>query len=236
MIEIPTVERLVNAADHLEGREWRQIVLRYHYRRLRALAEYTNAPVSRSSITTVSNIWKVIKTPKIECDGCGGVSNASGLRWGKADRGEAVTISVNHKNKPASLHYLTDELILERWFKPWSDVCDIKFKLVSRGGDCRIGFKPLAGSTLGMVLQPRGAEFMEQGGELSGDMWIDSDRVWTKRMERGTGCHEGGHVIGLGHINSRAALLNPFLTGHTVPQRLDIEAALISYPYERIAA
>lgn len=172
----------------------------------------------------------------VPCDGCGGVSEATGLRWAKADRGEAVTVSVNHNGKPESLAYLTDELIMKHWFQPWSDVCDIKFRLLQRAGDIRIDFKPLPGNTLGMALQPRGADFMEQGGSLSGDITVDADRVWTVNMERGTGCHEAGHAIGFGHINNSRALLYPFSTRITTPQPEDIKLAIASYPFERIPA
>lgn len=224
-------ERLVDAIKHLTKTETRSVLRYHHWRNLRSFAAFVGADADRYALKTIDNIYDRIHT-EIECDGCGGVSTASGLRWQKADRGEPVTISVNERNKPQSLNYLTPELIVEHWFKPWSDVCDIKFRLLSRAGDIRIGFKPLEDSVLGIALVPRGAEFMEQGGELSGDIWMDSDRVWTPRMERGTGCHEGGHAIGLEHIDSRSALLYTHFLGFTVPQQLDIEAALVKYPYE----
>ena len=144
--------------------------------------------------------------PVFECMGCGDLAEGKGLRWKKIEDGEALTVSIDNSGKPETLSWLTDEMIMKEWFKPWTDHNPrIRFELLKTGkGDCHIQFAPIDGpnGTLAFVWQPSGnAEYMEASGDLSGDMTVDSsETVWPVDLVHEAGQHESGHVIGIGHL------------------------------------
>ena len=144
--------------------------------------------------------------PTFECVGCGDLTTAKGLRWKKLGEGKPVTVSHDRSNMPRSLANLTDEEIYRKSFKPWETKV-VKFKFLKTGkGDCHITWKQVdgRGGTLEYVWQPSGnAEFMEQGGDLSGDMVMDFSERWTPTSATEVVKHGAGHVLGFGHTASR---------------------------------
>lgn len=188
--------------------------------------------------------------PKVSgkaCDGCGGIGDSPKmLRWAKVARGEPVTISVDETDKPATLHWLTPEIIRKEWFAPWEVDTSIRFKLLAAGegkGDIHIRFDFIdgPGATQGIAWLPKqSVEFMEQGGDLSGDMVIDKDERWTSEEEtHEVGEHEGGHVIGCPHTQNPDDVLYPYTRGFRRPHSLnDKRAKTLRYPpvQPRIAA
>lgn len=161
--------------------------------------------------------------PTFECVGCGALAEAKGLRWKKLGEGKPVTVSIDHADKPASLDWLTDEIIMEKWFGPWAERNpNVKFKLLKRGkGDCHIKWAPVdgPGGTLKFVWQPSGdAQFMEEGGDLSGDMVCDnSETSWPEALVHEAGKHEVGHVLGIGHLEAREDVMFPTARGQEKP-------------------
>lgn len=242
------------AAGMTQGETYRFLSYRLNY-----MAQALNLPVrGRSRQTLLHTVWRKITTeqpsepyidpallpppppqPDIEC--CEPVPGAT-LRWAKADKGEAVTYSVDRKDAPNVSGFSTKEIDL--WFSAWSDICGIRFERTKKKGDIHIQFLPIdgPGKTLGFAWQPSGnAEFMEQAGDLSGDITIDTDeRSWPLWMTRTTGRHEVGHAIGLEHSARRGDLLfGQIAFGRDVlPQTNDITAAVTKYPLpaESIAA
>lgn len=149
-----------------------------------------------------------------ECIDCGGVSEAKGLRWDLLNKGKPLTVSIDHRGKPRPLTWLTDAEIMEHWFKPWTDEnSNIKFQLLTSGrGHCHITFEPIDGpnGTLKFVWQPTEGEFMEDGGEPSGNMVCDSsEQRYPRPLVRVGGKHEVGHVLGIGHLSAKKDVMYP---------------------------
>ena len=160
-----------------------------------------------------SELRKADQEPTFECVGCGGLTEATGLRWDKLNKGEAVTVSVDHSNKPRALSWLTDEQIMKHWFEPWTvGNPNIKFELLKTGkGDSHITFEPVdgPGNTLKFVWQPSQGEEMDTS-DLSGDMVCDnSERTYPRTLVRTAGKHEVGHVLGIGHLSNPGDLMYP---------------------------
>lgn len=171
------------------------------------------------------------------CDGCGGIGDTPKfLRWAKVARGEPITLSVDEANKPATLHWLTPEIILKEWFEFWVPGTALKFKLITTGkADIRGRYAPIdgPGGTRGMAWLPdQSIDFMEQGGDLSGDFVIDSSDRWTTVEEvHETGSHEGGHCLGMPHTNNPADVLYPYATGKRRPRSTNDNLAITGrYP------
>jgi hypothetical protein len=178
---------------------------------------------------------------KFECTGCGEIADAEGLRWEKLGRGEPVTVSIDHSGKPDWMDWLTDEHIMEHWAGPWERANPIvKFKLLGPDegkGDCHITWAHVdgPGGTLKFVWVPaRGATFMEEGGDLSGDMVCDNSETHRSRVvvDEG-GCHEFGHVIGIGHLLSPSDKMYAYAVAVRRSLSLnDIREEDKRYPYE----
>lgn len=216
------------------------------------IAKYLNISATGKT-RTVQAIYKALQTPivipepepipesvpptdQVPCDGCGGISAAEGLRWRKAANGQPVTVSIDQRNKPASLSWLTPQIIMSEWFQPWSKDSSIRFRYVLGKGDCHIQFDAIdgVGKTLGFVWQPAGnVEFMESAGDLSGDMTIDTAERWSDRnFMHNTGEHEAGHVIGLQHSSNPRDVMYGFATsgGRKVQSANDIREKQKRYP------
>ena len=160
------------------------------------------------------------ESPTFECVGCGGTTDAKGLRWDKLNRGEAVTVSHDRENMPRSLLSLTDDEIYNKSFKPWETKV-VKFKFLKTGaGDCNITWKQVdgRGGTLEYVWQPAGdAEFMEQGGAQSGDMVMDASELWNATSATEVIKHGAGHVLGIGHNPLRSDVMYPYADNRVKP-------------------
>ena len=175
--------------------------------------------------------------PTFECFGCGGLTEAKGLRWKKLNDGEPLTVSIDHSGKPDALKWLTDTQIMNNWFKPWERNPVVKFKLIESGkGDCHIQWKPIdgPGNTLAFVWQPAGdATYMSEAGDLSGDMTCDSsERVYPKALVHEAGKHEVGHVLGIGHLNAQKDVMYPTARGQKKPlSNNDIREEDERYPF-----
>ena len=150
--------------------------------------------------------------PTFQCMGCGDqIAQAEGMRWDKLNKGGEVTVSVDHSGKPRALDWLTDEQIMEHWFKPWTvGNPNVKFKLLKRGrGDSHITFEPVdgPGNTLKFVWQPNSGDEMDVS-EPSGNMVCDnSERSYPRALVKLGGKHEVGHVLGIGHLESRSDVM-----------------------------
>lgn len=173
------------------------------------------------------------------CKGCGGIGDTPRfLRWAKVARGEAVTVSENTSAKPASLAWLTPEVIMKEWFAPWEVDTSIRFEFITEGvADIRIGYQPIdgEGGTQGFAWQPsQSAEFMEQGGDLSGDMFLDSIERWERRSRDSVnevGEHEVGHAIGGPHTDNPEDVLYAFTSGRRKPHSInDKKMKTLRYP------
>ncbi|KAL4223398.1 peptidase M10A [Mactra antiquata] len=87
-----------------------------------------------------------------------------------------------------------------------------------------------AGGTLAHAFFPGNAP-------ISGDTHFDDEETWTENSEDGTNleivaAHEFGHAIGLGHSNTRGALMQPFYGGYDPKYKLhydDIRGAQSMY-------
>lgn len=174
-------------------------------------SKYSEFALINFLIAHLSKIRKSGDEPTFECVGCGGTTEASGLRWDKLNRGEAVTVSVDHSGKPATLDWLTDAEIMKYWFEPWTvGNPNVKFKLLKTGrGDSHITFEPVdgPGNTLKFVWQPNQGEEMDTS-EPSGNMVCDNtERSYPKPLVRLGGKHEVGHVLGIGHLDSRSDVM-----------------------------
>lgn len=104
--------------------------------------------------------------------------------------------------------------------KAWSDAIEMGFELLdefTRESHIWATDSPLRGSTLAwsMLTQGRCTDRIEQR--------YNTRVQWTLAYLTRVNLHEDGHAFGMGHINSRAAVMNPSITKHTTPQPLDIE-------------
>ena len=148
----------------------------------------------------------------VECDGCGGVSKLTGLRWDKVAKGEAVTYSIAPLSARTPLAKLLKDAdlkledVIAGAFGVWAAEADIKFKKV-RKGDIHFTFDNLEDSTLGFAYQPASGELMENGGDLSGDITIDHTRRWVLWLLILTLIHEIGHGIGIPHSKNPADIM-----------------------------
>ena len=216
--EIERYSAMYSLATDKERRSYIFATNRINRRHIRELAEGVDIPQSRSLYKLVNELVAYFKQPPepeivpepeeeptFECVGCGDIiPDAKGLRWDKMNRGEAVTVSVDHSGKPSALAWLTDEEIMKHWFKPWTDGNpNVKFKLLKAGrGDCHIKFERVdgPGNTLKFVWQPTQGEEMDVS-EPSGNMVCDnSERSYPRPIVKLGGKHEAGHVLGIGHL------------------------------------
>lgn len=178
------------------------------------------------------------------CDGCGGIGDSPKfLRWAKVEKGEPVTFSYDSRNRPPSLAWLTSKVIMEKWIAPWEVDTSIRFKLVEmEKGDVHIKFEPIdgPGGTRGFAWLPnQSIEFMESGGDLSGDIVIDAIDRWSSRDETNeTGEHEIGHGgLGLPHTDHIDDVMYPYSRGRQRPHSInDKRAKTARYPLRAIAA
>ena len=159
----------------------------------------------------------------IVCDGCGGLGDtAKFLRWAKVARGEPVTVSYDHANHPVTLSWMNLQQILHYWFYPWSVDTSIRFVgVTNQKGDIHISYKDIdgPGKVLGMAYLPnQSIDFMERGGTLSGDIFIDRlDRWNTREGIHSVGEHEGGHAIGQPHNPLPVDVLYAYSSGLIKP-------------------
>ena len=165
------------------------------------------------------------KPPKqlIVCDGCGGIGDTPKfLRWAKVAKGEPVTVSYDHRNHPATLAWMSLDQILHYWCYPWSVDTSIRFEgVTNRKGDIHVSYKDIdgPGKILGMAYLPsQDIDFMERGGTLSGDIFIDRlDRWNTREAVHSTGEHEVGHAIGQPHNPYPVDVLYAYSSGLIKP-------------------
>jgi hypothetical protein len=235
MTEVERIYSVMLGMNNAETRGWIWFKRRTYRRFIFDMAEHLGLAISASEYGLVSIIvaeFAKIRAgevkpkedePTFECVGCGGLTEAEGLRWKKLEDGEALTVSIDHSAKPAMLNWLTDEIIMDKWFKPWADRNPVvKFKLIKRGkGDCHIKWDAIDGpnGTLKYVWQPANdATYMEQGGDLSGDMVCDnSETRWPEALVHEAGKHEVGHVLGIGHLNSTRDVMYASARGQEKP-------------------
>lgn len=208
--EIERFSALYSLASERERRSIVWAMYRLNRRHIKDLATGLGIETTRRSIYALANdLVKHFNEPVFECVGCGGLTEAKGLRWKKLGEGKPVTVSIDHSGKPETLAWLTDEIIMQEWFKPWADENPIvKFKLLKTGkGDCHIKWERIDGpsGTLAFVWQPAGdATYMEEAGDLSGDMIADnSEYDYRPVLVHEAGKHEVGHVLGIGHLDDR---------------------------------
>lgn len=182
-----------------------------------AFAKALNVPHHRTRSTLSRNIYNRLKLvdptkphiplsdlPRtIACDGCRDIADVEGLRWEKMNRGEALTWSIDRTNQPNNSAAFSDTEI-HRWFLAWTTITGNRVVQLKNGeiGDCHIKFQRIdgPGKVMGFVWQPRVTMEMMMGGNLSGDMIIDSsERSYPLLRTRRFGKHEAGHVFGLQH-------------------------------------
>ena len=157
---------------------------------------------------------------------CGGVSEIKRmLRWDKVLKGEPVTVSFDMKNAP-KVDGLTRKVMEQEILKWVSGTPGLKIKFLKSGkGDVHIRFAYIDGqgdengNILGMAFQPKKSLDMADGGDLSGDIIIDSGDLWPLRgllKFLMTLRHEFGHAIGAPHLP------NPGDTMYRAPTALNV--------------
>ena len=222
--EIATFKALAMAANDRQTNVLLWHERRYHQNFARIIAESIGmSDFPRREFTLIRQIREQFEKlrqglidpqePTFECVGCGGTTEAEGLRWKKLGEGKSLTVSHDRSKLPRALSKLTDKKIYEKSFKPWeTDV--VKFKPITKGkGDIHIQWKHVdgVGGTLEFVWQPSGsAEFMEQAGDLSGDMTMDYSERWTETSATEVIKHGAGHAIGIGHNPLRQDVMYPY--------------------------
>lgn len=182
-------------------------------------------------------IWGPITNARAMRPRCGCRENFRGAgaplaRWNKAVRGEAVTWRINSWDE--ELPQAVQVQIFIKAFQQWSDVCGIHFvQLTGRmPADITIDF--------GVIDQPgqvlAWSELPYNGGGPLRQMYDLRDTyVADLRVSRGiallnVACHEIGHAIGLEHITSPRALLNPIYDPNIEkPLTPDIEEGIKRY-------
>ncbi|WP_375554639.1 matrixin family metalloprotease [Roseovarius mucosus] len=119
---------------------------------------------------------------------------------------------------PASVYTFDVEAALRLAFAEWSRYGDIEFLQVQDPGgaaggqidpDIRIFFAPIPGNTLGFAFFPSPLEV-----PIAGDILLDVDASlnFDVPLFEGLAIHEIGHSLGLEHIETVAAIMNPILT------------------------
>ncbi len=122
------------------------------------------------------------------------------------------------------------------WCGPWEHQTGIKFRAVKQGrGDIHIAYRDIdgPGKTLGMAFLPaQTVDFMERGGTVSGDIFIDRlDRWQFPEQVHAVGVHEVGHAIGLPHITPGTAVMFQFSDGrYRLLHIADIRIGSARYP------
>lgn len=215
-----------------------------HRRGYRAISNDVIALI-RAGVDT-PEVPEADKPPAIvkPCDGCGGIGDTPKfLRWAKVARDEPVTISYDSRNRPSSLIWVTPKIILDVWYQRWTEDTSIEFRYVeNEKGDIHIKYEPIdgPGGTRGFAWLPnQSVDFMEQGGDLSGDMVIDAIDRWSSRDEvNETGEHEAGHTIGAPHTENREDVMFAYSTGRMRARHSlnDMRMKTTRYPKKAIAA
>lgn len=125
----------------------------------------------------------------------------SGLRWKKADLGEAITFSFP---KTTVTGYKSSEVKTEiqKVVSAIQRVCDVKLVLVSEGADIPFLWVDIdgEGGTLGFVSQPTQSEFMEHCG-VCGSLNIDKKERKRLAYLYNVILHEFLHALGLAHYS-----------------------------------
>jgi len=155
----------------------------------------------------------------------------SGDKWGPADMGTeggVVTWSIatdgldisrfgfdNLSVDPDSVFTFDFEAAIRAAFAAWSSIGNIEFiQITDPGGaagdishpDIRLFFGPIPGNTLGFG-------FFPTGPGIAGDVLLDTDQSLNsdQPLFDGLVVHELGHSLGLDHIQSVPAIMNPIL-------------------------
>jgi Ca2+-binding RTX toxin-like protein len=119
---------------------------------------------------------------------------------------------------PATVYTFDFEASLRMAFAAWSRYGNVEFvQVVDPGGaagdqidpDIRIFFAPIPGNTLGFAFFPSPLEV-----PIAGDILLDVDRSlnFDVPLFEGLAIHEIGHALGLEHIETIDAIMNPVLT------------------------
>lgn len=171
----------------------------------------------------------------IEHPVCPGIPEAMGLRW----RDLPVSVSYDRRRAcPVAQRVLNPESITQLT-REWTMRSSLETKYVeylpskSNFGDVHIMHAALPDNTLGLTYQPRGnnSTFMDEAGNLSGDILIDNDREWLDWGLLLTLLHELGHAWGLGHSPNPSDVMFAQLTRAGARALSAGDTAMIQVPY-----